>query len=1464
MTLGKKFVGVLAAAATVLTMGVTALTANAADGVGADASATANVKQALEYFQQLNDLRARTDRTPLTPQQIADAQNADNGADMKADEVAANTADGKAVPALKVNDDMMKWAQTRANELAALGALDGHKNTYNGVPSWYVHGNNGNNLSHSPQYQSGTYSFGPENLAIAWGSTDGVTGNAVDSWYSELTAQPGVDRQGYGHYLTEVSPLADIAGIGVAVRNGKTVTVLEIGNSYQGEAVTGKNRTVDEALAELGGGEQPNPPASGDVAINETNFPDANVREKLSSYSYDTNQDGVLNKEELDKITYLYLDTVSSLKGLELLPELSGLSVYDGAFDSFDFASFPALTSLMLANTNVSQLSVPATLQQLDVSGEHPIDLDLSQATGLTSLGLDGWSKTALPALPNPQKLDDLSVRDAKNLQSADLSSYTALTSLTLSGDTNLQSLKLSDQANLVRLLLYGVPADVNQLNLGNYANLYTLDLGGTNVNESTLAALKNAKLNNQLGLGETKITSLAKFAGSANLAILGGNGIDDDQANGIISGLLNGNVSSVDLSDNDIRNITIPENTKFNSLDLSGNKLTSLNIPSSVSPREASQYASSYVSLSGNPLLAVNANGNDKGLNLMASPNYTPSPQHTVVEGMGGVEATPQAIQAEPYTGSYDEATGSFDLKSVVPWIDASKISNVVGAKLDGTKLTGLTGEAVTVTYYYDMNLKAKNSNSGVIDHLKATVKLSPKAAPKDTVAPVISGAKQNVNLTVGDAFNPKAGVTSSDNVDGDLTGAIAVDLGGLVLNNGKVTNSGTFTVTYTVADKAGNKATATTTVTVKTNTKALQAAVDAASKLDRYQYTTDTWAAFDTALKAAQDTLANPAATQSDLDDAQAKLAQAQGALVKDTTAPVISGADNTTVDFGAAFDPKAGVTATDDVSGDLTGSIAIAGSVDTGVAGQYTLTYTVTDKAGNKAEVKRVVTVGAQPDTTKPVFAGVTDVSIKVGSTFDSKAGVTASDAQDGDLTSAIVITGSVDTTKVGVYTLTYTVTDKAGNTTTVERKVTVTASDAAALQKAVDDAEKLDENAYTPDTWKTFADALAKAKAVLKKSDATQAEVDKALAALTEAQSKLVKDATKPVFAGVDDVEIAFGASFDSKAGVTASDDVSGDLTGSIVVAGSVDVTKAGTYELTYTVTDKAGNTATVVRKVTVKAADRTALEAAIAAAQGLDQYQYTKESWATLTKVLDEANAVNANAQSTQSAIDAASKKLADAQTALAKDATKPVFSGVEDVTLNYGDGFDAKSGVLAWDEVSGDLTGAVTVSGAVDTKSAGTYELTYTVADKAGNTATVVRKVIVKSAKDGLQQAVDAANKLNKDDYTTDSWKQFEQALDNAGAVLNDPNATEPERYAAKQQLDQAVAKLQKKVPSGNNDNNGQNKGDKDNSVKKPSQHEQSKKSLTDSGASVVYLLLAMAVLVAGGVLVLSIRRRHE
>ena len=77
----------------------------------------------------------------------------------------------------------------------------------------------------------------------------------------------------------------------------------------------------------------------------------------------------------------------------------------------------------------------------------------------------------------------------------------------------------------------------------------------------------------------------------------------------------------------------------------------------------------------------------------------------------------------------------------------------------------------------------------------------------------------------------------------------------------------------------------------------------------------------------------------------------------------------------------------------------------------------------------------------DTTKPTITGVEDKTITVGDAFDPKAGVTANDDTDGDVTSSIKVTGNVDTSKPGTYELTYTVSDAAGNETSVKRTVTV---------------------------------------------------------------------------------------------------------------------------------------------------------------------------------------------------------------------------------------------------------------------------------------------------------------------------------------------------------------------------------------------------------------------------------------
>lgn len=60
----------------------------------------------------------------------------------------------------------------------------------------------------------------------------------------------------------------------------------------------------------------------------------------------------------------------------------------------------------------------------------------------------------------------------------------------------------------------------------------------------------------------------------------------------------------------------------------------------------------------------------------------------------------------------------------------------------------------------------------------------------------------------------------------------------------------------------------------------------------------------------------------------------------------------------------------------------------------------------------------------------FKGLEDRVVERGSEFDPKAGVTAEDSIDGDVTGKIQITGTVDTSKIGTYSLTYSVENSTG--------------------------------------------------------------------------------------------------------------------------------------------------------------------------------------------------------------------------------------------------------------------------------------------------------------------------------------------------------------------------------------------------------------------------------------------------
>ncbi len=80
---------------------------------------------------------------------------------------------------------------------------------------------------------------------------------------------------------------------------------------------------------------------------------------------------------------------------------------------------------------------------------------------------------------------------------------------------------------------------------------------------------------------------------------------------------------------------------------------------------------------------------------------------------------------------------------------------------------------------------------------------------------------------------------------------------------------------------------------------------------------------------------------------------------------------------------------------------------------------------------------------------------------------------------------------------------------------------------------------------------------------------------------------VEDISKPVITLTDgeNVDVILGSTWDDP-GYTATDDEDGDLTSSVVVEGTVNTNQTDTYEVTYTVTDVAGNVGTATRNVRV--------------------------------------------------------------------------------------------------------------------------------------------------------------------------------------------------------------------------------------------------------------------------------------
>ena len=333
-----------------------------------------------------------------------------------------------------------------------------------------------------------------------------------------------------------------------------------------------------------------------------------------------------------------------------------------------------------------------------------------------------------------------------------------------------------------------------------------------------------------------------------------------------------------------------------------------------------------------------------------------------------------------------------------------------------------------------------------------------------------------------------------------------------------------------------------------------------------------------------------------------------EAPTTVEQDTVAPVINGVDDVTIYLNETFDPMAGVTATDNKDGDITSSITVAGVVDTTKEGTNFLVYTVYDAAGNKKQESRYVYVTIDPSL-------IGDEMVQNGDFSLGNAVWSLGLFEGGDATLSVVdgvgVLNIVSASWAGPASprlesnvmefengVTYQVTFKAK--ADAVRSIQVQVGKLLPSAPWFDDYMPAQPHVYDLSTdWQTFTfkfthnKATGEGQLLFGNGTVTGGVGTDNLATVVYyddiaiVESTADPDTQAPVITGATDLTLETGAVYDPLAGVSAYDVVDGDITlDSTHYVSNVDTSVPGEYEVTYTVSDAAGNTATITISVTV--------------------------------------------------------------------------------------------------------------------------------------------------------------------------------------------------------------------------------------------------------------------------------------
>lgn len=340
----------------------------------------------------------------------------------------------------------------------------------------------------------------------------------------------------------------------------------------------------------------------------------------------------------------------------------------------------------------------------------------------------------------------------------------------------------------------------------------------------------------------------------------------------------------------------------------------------------------------------------------------------------------------------------------------------------------------------------------------------------------------------------------------------------------------------------------------------------------------------------------------------------------------------------------------------------------------------------------EPATIITVNVTVDNgSAPVISATTPVVINVGASFNYLSGVTAFDDEDGDITSQITYSGSVDVNKEGVYKVIYSVTDADYNTSTKIVSVVVKG-----------DHIELDDN------YAVYAENF-----VISGSDVvgTDAQI------LAQAQAKAWDLVTGEEVNAV----VADNGGYSATEGTYAIQIQAEGYTG--VTRSIQGVVYDGTVGCTENYCIAAHD---IQINTTVAGAITNQQLIALTGAEGW----LRKDMSSTAVEVVSHNVVGTAGTYQVTFAVSAHPDTKVTVNV-IVTDGSAPELSVSTPIELEVGEQFNYMDGVSAVDAEDGIITDRVTYTGYVDVNTAGLYVLTYSVTDSSSNTVNAKRTVVV-------------------------------------------------------------------------------------------------------------------------------------